>query len=80
IVRQERTGIHMADAFSRLRSGHNVGIFCMQAGPGTDNSFGAIAQAYAESVPLIVIPGGPARAQAWVKPAFNATLNMQHIT
>jgi acetolactate synthase-1/2/3 large subunit len=80
IVRQERTGIHMADAFSRLRSGRNVGVFCMQAGPGTENSFGAVAQAYAESVPLIVIPGGSARAQAWVKPAFNATLNYQHVT
>jgi acetolactate synthase-1/2/3 large subunit len=80
IVRQERTGIHMADAMSRMRRGHNVGIFCMQAGPGTENSFGAVAQAYAESVPLIVIPGGSARGQTWVKPAFNATLNMQHIT
>ena len=27
IVRQERTGIHMADAFSRMRSGRNVGVF-----------------------------------------------------
>jgi acetolactate synthase-1/2/3 large subunit len=80
IVRQERTGIHMADAMSRMTSGGNVGVFCMQAGPGTENSFGAIAQAYAESVPLICIPGGSARAQTWVKPAFNATLNMQHIT
>jgi acetolactate synthase-1/2/3 large subunit len=80
IVRQERTGIHMADAMSRLRQGKQVGVFCMQAGPGTENSFGAVAQAYAESVPLIVIPGGSARAQAWVKPSFNAALNFQHIT
>jgi acetolactate synthase-1/2/3 large subunit len=80
IVRQERTGIHMADAYSRMRSGKHVGVFCMQAGPGTENAFGAVAQAYAESVPLIVIPGGSARAQAWVRPSFNAGLNYQHIT
>jgi len=80
IVRQERTGIHMADAFSRMRSGKHVGVFCMQGGPGTENAFGAVAQAYSESVPLIVIPGGPARGGAWVKPSFNAALNYQHVT
>ena len=80
IVRQERTGVHMADAFSRMTSGNVVGVFCMQAGPGVENSFGAVAQAFSEAVPLVVIPGGSARAQSWVKPAFNATLNYQHIT
>ena len=80
IVRQERTGVHMADAVSRITSGDNVGVFCMQGGPGVENSFGAVAQAYAECVPLIVIPGGSARAQSWVRPAFNAALNFQHVT
>ena len=78
IVRQERTGVHMADAGARLTSGESVGIFCMQGGPGVENSFGAVAQAYSEAVPMIVIPGGAARAGAWVKPAFNAALNYQH--
>jgi enoyl-CoA hydratase/carnithine racemase len=52
----------------------------MQAGPGVENSFGAVAQAYAEGVPLLVVPGGSTRAQAWVTPAFNAALNFQHVT
>ncbi len=52
VVRQERTGIHMADAISRITSGDKVGVFCMQTGPGTENSFGAVAQAYSEAVPL----------------------------
>jgi acetolactate synthase-1/2/3 large subunit len=80
IVRQERTGVHMADAFSRLTSGRSVGVFCMQNGPGVENSFGAVAQAFSEAVPLVVVPGGAARGQSWVKPAFNSTLNFQHIT
>ncbi len=80
IVRQERTGIHMADAVSRMTSGDTVGVFCMQGGSGVENSFGAVAQAYSECVPLVVIPGGSARAQSWVRPAFNATLNFQHVT
>ncbi|MFC7657537.1 thiamine pyrophosphate-binding protein [Pseudonocardia benzenivorans] len=48
VVRQERVGIHMADAVSRL--GDTVGVFCMQAGPGVENSFGAVAQAFAEGI------------------------------
>jgi acetolactate synthase I/II/III large subunit len=80
IVRQERTGVHMADAFSRLTSGRRIGVFCMQNGPGVENSFGAVAQAFSEAVPLVVVPGGVARGQSWVKPAFNSTLNFQHIT
>src|SRR5690606_15444971 len=80
IVRQERVGAHMADAISRLSSGEKVGVFCMQSGPGIENSFGAVAQAYSEAVPLVVIPDGPSRSTAWVKPAFNSALNFQHVT
>src|SRR2546421_13105546 len=49
IVRQERTGLHMADAVSRVTSGKRIGVFCMQNGPGTENAFGGIAQAYGDS-------------------------------
>src|SRR5688572_2166129 len=80
IVRQERIGIHMADAISRLTSGDKVGVFCMQSGPGAENSFGAVAQAWAEGVPLVVIPGGSSRGGAWVRPSFNSALNFQHVT
>jgi acetolactate synthase-1/2/3 large subunit len=80
IVRQERTGIHMADAISRLSSGRRIGVFAMQVGPGTENSYGAIAQAYSESVPILVMPGGYARRLAHVEPNYNATLSMRAVT
>jgi acetolactate synthase I/II/III large subunit len=80
IVRQERTGIHMADAMSRLSSGRRPGVFVMQVGPGTENSYGAIAQAYSESVPILVMPGGYARRLAHIEPNYNATLSMRNIT
>ena len=51
IVRQERTGLHMATAISRVTSGDQIGAFCMQHGPCVENSYGSIAQAYSESVP-----------------------------
>jgi acetolactate synthase-1/2/3 large subunit len=80
IVRQERTGLHMADAFSRITSGERIGVFCMQSGPGSENAFGGVAQAYGDSVPLIVLPMGYSRALTNVPPNFNSFLNYQHVT
>src|SRR5580704_8274767 len=80
IVRQERIGLHMADAYSRMSSGEKFGVFCMQQGPGAENAFGGVAQAYSESSPVLVIPGGYPRHLAHYYPNFNSTLNMQHIT
>jgi acetolactate synthase-1/2/3 large subunit len=80
IVRQERTGIHMADAVSRVTSGRRIGVFAMQHGPGVENSFGGVAQAYGDSVPIVVIPGGYPRRLTNVRPNFNAFLNFQHVT
>ena len=80
VVRQERVGCAMADAGGRLSSSDDVKVFACQGGPGIENSFGAVAQAYSEGVPLVVIVPGPSRALANVPPAFNATLNYKHIT
>ena len=80
IVRQERVGLHMADAYSRLSSGDKIGVFCMQHGPGAENAFGGVAQAYSESVPLLVIPAGYNRRIANYFPNFNSTQNMRHVT
>jgi len=80
IVRQERTGLHMADAYSRVTSGDKIGVFCMQHGPGAENAFGGVAQAYSESVPILVVPGGYPRQLATYYPNFNSTLNMRNIT
>jgi len=76
IVRQERTGLHMADAVSRLTRGKRMGAFCMQHGPGAENAYGGVAQAYAESVPVLVLPQGYARRLAYVPHNFNSTLQM----
>ena len=80
IVRQERIGLHMADAMARLSSGRNIGVFCMQHGPGAENAFGGVAQAYGESAPILVMPMGYARRIAHMQPNFNAVLNFQHVT
>ncbi len=79
IVRQERTGLHMADAYSRLSSGDRIGVFCMQHGPGAENAFGGVAQAYSESVPILVMPAGYPRRLAHYYPNFNSTRNIGQV-
>ncbi len=80
IVRQERIGIHMADAISRVTSGRKVGAFCMQHGPGAENAYGGVAQCYSESIPLLVLPQGYPRRIAGIDPNFSSTREMRGIS
>jgi len=80
IVRQERVGLHMADAVSRISSGQRIGVFAMQHGPGTENAFGGVAQAFGDSVPIVVLPGGYPRKILNITPNFSSLLNFQHVT
>ena len=80
IVRQERIGLHMADAMSRMTSGQKIGVFCMQSGPGSENAFGGVAQAYGDSAPIVVLPGGYSRSLTQIQPNFNSALNYRHVT
>jgi len=79
IVRQERIGLHMADAMSRMSSGKNVGVFAMQHGPGAENAYGGVAQAFGEGVPILVLPMGYARRIAHIRPNFNSTESMANV-
>src|SRR5580693_2877332 len=77
MVRQERIGLHMADAISRVTSGAKIGAFCMQHGPGAENAMGGVAQCFGESVPVLVLPMGYARRIANVEPNFNSSQAMK---
>jgi acetolactate synthase-1/2/3 large subunit len=76
VVRQERTGLHMADAVSRMSKGGLMGVFVMQQGPGAENAMGGVAQAFADSVPVLVMPQGYALSQMHVPYNFNSTRSM----
>ena len=52
LCRQERAGVNMADGYSRIHNGKKIGVFTMQQGPGAENAFGGVAQAYADNVPI----------------------------
>jgi len=80
MCRQERVGIHMADAISRVTSGDTIGAFCMQHGPGAENAMGGVAQCYGESVPVLILPMGYARRLANIDPNFNSSQAMKPYT
>ena len=72
LCRQERVGVGIADGYSRIRRGKRNGVFAAQNGPGIENAFPGVAQAYAENVPLLIIPGGLPLARQYVRPVFRA--------
>jgi acetolactate synthase-1/2/3 large subunit len=72
LCRQERVGVGMADGFSRIRRGRQIGVFAAQHGPGIENAFPGVAQAYSENVPLLVLPAGMALAQQYKQPTFRS--------
>jgi acetolactate synthase-1/2/3 large subunit len=72
LCRQERVGVGLADGYTRIRRGRRNGVFAAQAGPGIENAFAGVAQAYTENVPLLVIPLGLPLARQYVRPVFRA--------
>ena len=80
ICRQERVGVGIAEGFSRIRSGKQNGVFAAQHGPGIENAFAGVAQAFSENVPLLVIPGGFPPERHYTKPTFRAAEVFKPVT
>ena len=58
VCRQERVGFAIADGFSRVTNGTRLGVFVCQHGPGAENAFPGVAQAYSDNVPVLFLPAG----------------------
>jgi thiamine pyrophosphate-dependent acetolactate synthase large subunit-like protein len=79
ISRNERVGVGIADGFTRASFGERIGVCAMQTGPGVENAFSGVAQAFSESVPILVLPSAPERRRL-LPPSFIASKNFQEIT
>ena len=80
ICRQERAGVNMADGYSRINNRRKIGVFTMQNGPGAENAFSGVAQAFADGVPLLLLPGGNPRNRVGVKPNFDSMDHYRGVT
>lgn len=70
MFRQERGAVMAADGYSRTNDRKKFGVVVTQGGPGAENAMGGIAQAFADNVPVLLLPGGP-NLGAWsVRPNF----------
>jgi thiamine pyrophosphate-dependent acetolactate synthase large subunit-like protein len=80
IARGEKTLINIADGYTRATNARRPTVVVVQAGPGIENAFGALAQAFADSVPLLVMPGGPDQHRLSEPPEFDPLPVYSHIT
>ena len=79
MFRHERGAIMAADGFSRMNDRKKFGVALMQHQAGAENSVGAIAQAFSDNVPILVLPGGNPIERNNVSPNFSAKDNYKNI-
>ena len=60
LVRHEQGAVHAADGYARASG--KVGVALLTSGPGATNGVTAIATAYCDSIPLVVLTGQVPRA------------------
>ncbi len=80
MFRQERGALMAADGYSRMNDRDKFGVVITQGGPGSENSMGGIAQAFADNVPILYLPGGPALSQYGVRPNFSPVRTYQSVS
>ena len=56
ITRTERVAVNIADGFARATNGRGLLPCVMQYGPGAEAAFGAVAQAFGDRSPILVLP------------------------
>ena len=70
MVRDERYAVAVADGFSRVSNGKSFGVCSMMGGlnaAGTQMAYGAIAQAYEDSTPILCLTDGVAPGSTGVE-------------
>ncbi len=79
ITRTERVAVNMADGYSRMTGGRKIGVAAVQYGPGAEAAFGAVAQAFGDASPVLVLAGSLERARLNIPPNFKVSRNFKHI-
>ncbi len=72
LCRQERVGVGIADGYTRIRRGKVNGVFAAQQGPGIENAYAGVAQAWSENVPVLILPAGSDLSRQYRHPTFSA--------
>jgi thiamine pyrophosphate-dependent acetolactate synthase large subunit-like protein len=78
--RMERAAINCIYGYTMASFGKRTGVAAVQFGPGIENTFPGVAQAYSDNIPILVLPGGYQRRQQGWAPNLLARDNYKHIT
>src|SRR5262245_54597758 len=70
VGRTERAVLNMADGYSRAGNARRVGVAAVQHGPGAENAYPGVAQAFADGSPVLFLPGGSPASRADTPPNF----------
>lgn len=73
-ARTERVVANMADAYTRINNGKKIGVCAVQAGPGTEAVYVSVAQAYADSSPILILTDGATNKRMGL-PSLSDTVN-----
>ena len=72
ITRTERVAINIADGFTRVTSGRRLAVCAVQHGAGAEAAVAAVAQAYGDRTPLLILPSAYGRLDQHIEPNFDA--------
>jgi thiamine pyrophosphate-dependent acetolactate synthase large subunit-like protein len=78
--RHERGAVMAADGFSRVSDGQRLSVVAMQSQAGAENSAGGMAQANADNIPILVLPGGNPLNQLFIRPNYSAVNSWANVS
>ena len=77
--RHERGAVMAADGFSRTSDRKRFGIVAVQSQAGAENALGGVAQAYADNIPVLILPGGVSLSELAVQPNYSVSQNYRGV-
>jgi len=80
ITRTERVAVNIAEGYARMTDGREPAVVTVQYGPGAENAFGAVAQAFSDRAPILFLPTAYPRGSAAATPNFDSSRNFRHVT
>ena len=80
ITRIERTAVNMAMGYARTNGGSPLAVCVFQGGPGIENAYGGVAQAFADSSPILILPGQAGAARQNQPSVYDSVRHYEGVT
>jgi len=78
--RHERGAVMAADGYARVNDRKHISVVCMQSQAGAENAAGGLAQANADNIPILVLPGGNPLNMLFVRPNYSAVNSWANVS